>query len=347
MSTFRRQLYLYGFAGLKTGSDKGSFYHMLFLRHRPELCSFIFRKNYAIAVPSQEPNLYMLPGCPKLDYGTVSNKGVGQLPAPSTLSSTIAIFPSCGPTGQKSSASNPELRNTYSSEDRTFKVSGVDDNPMDSSCPPIYMPTDIPGHSHSQHRPLTIADRRSVNNTEPLEYTIAVPALSSVTGQARIKKSTDNCAHFRTPVEAPSYFDMFQNISPPSEPEEIDHTRSRCEMDLLSSHSSPLQDVASRSAENTVNATFNSNVESFANIPDNLSQTSQDLFLPMAPTIDTVLHYGYAAAGCDPSLQASRHESSANPNPALETEPFPLLEPEPLSEEDLAVCFYIRANRQS
>lgn len=43
LTSFRRQLNLYGFKRVLSGSDKGAYYHSLFLRGKPELCSQMLR----------------------------------------------------------------------------------------------------------------------------------------------------------------------------------------------------------------------------------------------------------------------------------------------------------------
>ena len=67
LASFQRQLNLYGFQRLTVGLDKGSYYHELFLRSRPDLVRRIERMKVkgtgvrAKSNPDDEPNLYSFP----------------------------------------------------------------------------------------------------------------------------------------------------------------------------------------------------------------------------------------------------------------------------------------------
>ena len=43
LTSFQRQLNLYGFCRLTSGRDRGGYYHELFLRNRPDLCKRMMR----------------------------------------------------------------------------------------------------------------------------------------------------------------------------------------------------------------------------------------------------------------------------------------------------------------
>jgi len=66
VSSFRRQLHLYGFNKVSDGPDIGAYYHAKFLREMPRLCSEIKRtankkkRNSAKRV-GIAPNLYAMP----------------------------------------------------------------------------------------------------------------------------------------------------------------------------------------------------------------------------------------------------------------------------------------------
>lgn len=71
-SSFSRQLNLYGFLRITTGTDYGAYYHELFLRGRPDLHNFmrrvgkphgLDRRKHKLA-EGQDPNLYDLPPVP-------------------------------------------------------------------------------------------------------------------------------------------------------------------------------------------------------------------------------------------------------------------------------------------
>jgi HSF-type DNA-binding len=74
LASFQRQLNLYGYQRLTTGLDKGSYYHELFLRGRPDLVCQIDRVKVkgtgvrAKSNPSEEPNFYAFPAVDTLAY---------------------------------------------------------------------------------------------------------------------------------------------------------------------------------------------------------------------------------------------------------------------------------------
>mmetsp|Transcript_29776 Transcript_29776/g.61902 ORF Transcript_29776/g.61902 Transcript_29776/m.61902 type:complete len:502 (-) Transcript_29776:310-1815(-) len=67
LTSFQRQLNLYGFCRLTSGTDRGAYYHELFLRHRLFLCQRMTRiriKGTGIkgkASPETEPDFYSMP----------------------------------------------------------------------------------------------------------------------------------------------------------------------------------------------------------------------------------------------------------------------------------------------
>jgi hypothetical protein len=63
LSSFRRQLNLYGFRRFLSGRDKGGYYHEMFLRGQPELCSQMIRTTAKgrAKVKVTEPNFYKMP----------------------------------------------------------------------------------------------------------------------------------------------------------------------------------------------------------------------------------------------------------------------------------------------
>jgi hypothetical protein len=67
LTSFQRQLNLYGFRRLTTGSDRGGYYHEMFLKHKLFLCRSMTRiriKGTGIkgkASPETEPNFYSMP----------------------------------------------------------------------------------------------------------------------------------------------------------------------------------------------------------------------------------------------------------------------------------------------
>lgn len=66
MTSFQRQLNLYGFQRLTTGRDRGGYFHELFLRGRPDLCRVMTRTRARGNGSTQddfEPEFYSMPYC--------------------------------------------------------------------------------------------------------------------------------------------------------------------------------------------------------------------------------------------------------------------------------------------
>mmetsp|Transcript_1004 Transcript_1004/g.1947 ORF Transcript_1004/g.1947 Transcript_1004/m.1947 type:complete len:444 (+) Transcript_1004:244-1575(+) len=67
LTSFQRQLNLYGFNRITRGDDSGGYYHELFLRGKPFLCHRMVRTKVkgtrfkAASSPDQEPNFYLMP----------------------------------------------------------------------------------------------------------------------------------------------------------------------------------------------------------------------------------------------------------------------------------------------
>eukprot|EP00529_Nitzschia_sp_RCC80_P018815 CAMPEP_0113496968 /NCGR_PEP_ID=MMETSP0014_2-20120614/30390_1 /TAXON_ID=2857 /ORGANISM="Nitzschia sp." /LENGTH=514 /DNA_ID=CAMNT_0000390897 /DNA_START=444 /DNA_END=1988 /DNA_ORIENTATION=+ /assembly_acc=CAM_ASM_000159 len=73
LTSFQRQLNLYGFCRLTTGEDRGGYYHELFIRGRVDLCSRMVRTRVkgngskAASSPATEPNFYRMEFCERPD----------------------------------------------------------------------------------------------------------------------------------------------------------------------------------------------------------------------------------------------------------------------------------------
>jgi len=61
LTSFQRQLKIYGFYKLQSNLDKGAYCHELFLRGRPGLCAGILRQISRRTIELKEPNFYEMP----------------------------------------------------------------------------------------------------------------------------------------------------------------------------------------------------------------------------------------------------------------------------------------------
>ena len=75
MSSFQRQLNLYGFNRMTAGNDQGCYYHPLFLRGREFLCKSMVRTRVKgkgrkpLPSPETEPDFYSMTYCPSVGLG--------------------------------------------------------------------------------------------------------------------------------------------------------------------------------------------------------------------------------------------------------------------------------------
>lgn len=87
ISSFRRQLNLYGFIRLSKGRDAGAYYHELFLRGKPLLSMKMMRERIkgtkirASSSPSEEPEFYRMPFLGPVNRQTMSNQSNGHVPS--------------------------------------------------------------------------------------------------------------------------------------------------------------------------------------------------------------------------------------------------------------------------
>jgi len=112
LTSFQRQLNLYGFCRLTSGRDRGGYYHELFLRGKPFLCKRIMRTKIkgtgikSASSPQTEPDFYAMPplkdfsqSSSSLDgilttlqnsYSSATNKNVNNAPSQTSLQQTEA-----------------------------------------------------------------------------------------------------------------------------------------------------------------------------------------------------------------------------------------------------------------
>jgi hypothetical protein len=81
LTSFQRQLNLYGFMRLSAGPDRGAYYHEFLLRGRPEMSKFMLRvrvktngiRHSTPSPNSNEPNFYQMPPCDEPEVGPRTN----------------------------------------------------------------------------------------------------------------------------------------------------------------------------------------------------------------------------------------------------------------------------------
>ena len=122
LTSFQRQLNLYGFCRLTSGRDKGGYYHELFLRGRPLLCQRMVRMRIkgtrikAASSPETEPNFYaMSPALVSAQKASTEERMIERQPihhparmiSSSPVGSSFVDFESSRPDEQTIFASSP------------------------------------------------------------------------------------------------------------------------------------------------------------------------------------------------------------------------------------------------
>lgn len=145
LTSFQRQLNLYGFARITKGRDKGGYYHELFLRGKLFLANRIQRnkvkgtKIKAVTSPETEPDFYSMP------FIVITSKAPGMVTTTLTKDSPVLVpvvsSESFADVIESSrvhavdTSSKDEDSDEASFEGMTFHL--VTDDPNGSSCPPV------------------------------------------------------------------------------------------------------------------------------------------------------------------------------------------------------------------
>lgn len=157
MSSFQRQLNLYGFLRQNTGRDRGSYYHELFLRARPDLPKIMVRtrvKGIGMGRTNKiekEPDFYQMPPCRD---GRNSNKNNNN----TTLESTAESFPSmsyntsnaCSSTSiATEESSSMQSHESPQPTEPTFMTLSAQPNRWMPNVPPRVSPSSFSSRAHT------------------------------------------------------------------------------------------------------------------------------------------------------------------------------------------------------
>jgi len=152
-ASFQRQLNIYNFMRLSTGPDAGSYYHPLFLRKRPDLCSLMPRKvSEANCVrkgvdAATEPNLYkysfMERTSPVERYNPASSASSSITASRSSSSSTL--FAKVSTSATATDTSEPMAAHSNGSDGSSFASSS-----QGASAPPERSFDDAPAYAKKE-----------------------------------------------------------------------------------------------------------------------------------------------------------------------------------------------------
>lgn len=148
LTSFQRQLNLYGFCRLTSGRDRGGYYHELFLKGRPFLCRKMVRTRIkgtgikASSNPTHEPNFYGMPFVRPLDDTPVSPLTVSLI----RVNSEEKIEPAASMNKKlPSSATSLAMPCFPKSTDSTFELKGLASSIVTPDVRPVAS-TDIPSN---------------------------------------------------------------------------------------------------------------------------------------------------------------------------------------------------------
>jgi len=152
LTSFQRQLNLYGFSRLTTGPDRGGYYHELFVRGRMDLCKRMIRTRVkgngckAASSPATEPNFYKMEPC--LDTDISKQVDV------SRYFDDLNIITSSDQSPQSDSATMPAMEEppiVVSSSFPDISMASVDSNGYAAAAGAKSYPDDHQTHHRSHH----------------------------------------------------------------------------------------------------------------------------------------------------------------------------------------------------
>jgi len=96
LASFQRQLNLYGFRRISRGPDSGGYYHVMFIRGRPDLCQYIrrtkVRGQHGGRLNNEDPNFYSM-GLIDDSYFPVYSNGTGMRLGGTAMSQPMPSYP--------------------------------------------------------------------------------------------------------------------------------------------------------------------------------------------------------------------------------------------------------------
>jgi HSF-type DNA-binding len=170
-TSFQRQLNLYGFCRIRSGQDKGGYYHLSFVMGRPELTygiKYVLKQN-SMNVPNEIPSLF------HDNRGTIEeSKMCGNDSSPSSISSDQAklqiisnIRSDYGSVNDPSNVRSDLMNNLYYASHRTSSPPLLE-IPKNNTVPccqhPIFSSSSNPNSDPRRYRPIPINFGNSETN---------------------------------------------------------------------------------------------------------------------------------------------------------------------------------------
>ena len=153
LTSYQRQLSLYGFSRITCGKDRGAYYHELFLRGRPDLLDCIDRKRVKgtgsklAASPETEPDFYDMEFCSESNSGPPKE---ATKEAEDSIEATITVDED-----QSTEIGHLEESPSLASEDESFEASTA------SLCEEFFVASDEMGQSNVLQEPTPVQPEKS------------------------------------------------------------------------------------------------------------------------------------------------------------------------------------------